>query len=238
MSEQHGNAGQGARIMAFKRELIVLGCALGMFFIAWLWMKNAASISSLGLPAVIVLVVAFKLLVNRVDKKAKYVKKRAKDADRGAAAEVKVAATMAGLPEGFTAFHDLTFTGFNIDHVAVGASGIYLIETKSHGGKVTADGDKLLLNGNPPDKDFINQTWSQTYQLKSYLKEQTGKEYQVKPVLCFSKAFVQLRQAVKGVAVVNAKFLNELLQRQKPQLSTDDIQSITAALKTKTASRR
>ena len=234
MSEQHGNAGQGARIMAFKRELIVLGCALGMFFMAWLWMKNAASISSLGLPAVIVLIVAFKFLVNKVDKKTKYVKKRAKDAYRGAAAEVKVAATMAELPEGFTAFHDLAFTGFNIDHVVIGTSGIFLVETKSHGGKVTAEGNKLLLNGNPTDKDFINQTWSQTYQLKSFLKEQTGKEYQVKPVLCFSKAFVQLRQAVKGVAVVNSKFLNELLQRQKPQLSSEDLNAVTTALRAKT----
>lgn len=234
MSEQHGNAGQGARIMAFKRELIVLGCALGMFFMAWLWMKNAASISSFGLPAVIVLVVAFKFLVNKVDNKAKYVKKRAKDADRGAAAEVKVAATMATLPEGFTAFHDLEFTGFNIDHVVIGTSGIFLVETKSHGGKITAEGNKLLLNGNPTDKDFINQTWSQSYQLKSFLKEHTGKEYQVKPVLCFSKAFVQLRQAVKGVAVVNAKFLNELLQRQKPQLSSEDLNAVTAALRAKT----
>ena len=233
MSQQHGNAGQGARIMAFKRELIVLGCALGMFFMAWLWMKNAASISALGLPAVIVLIVTFKFLVNKVDKKTKYVKKRSKDADRGAAAEVKVAATMAELPEGFTAFHDLAFTGFNIDHVVIGTSGIFLVETKSHGGKVTAEGDKLLLNGNPTDKDFINQTWSQTYQLKSFLKEQTGKEYQVKPVLCFSKAFVQLRQAVKGVAVVNSKFLNELLQRQKPQLSSEDLNAVSTALKAK-----
>jgi hypothetical protein len=56
-------------------------------------------------------------------------------------------------------------------------------------------------------------------QLKSYLKELTGKDYQVKPVLCFSKAFVQLRHAVKGVAKINVKFFNTLLQRQKPQLS-------------------
>ncbi|MDD2272431.1 MAG: nuclease-related domain-containing protein [Desulfuromonadaceae bacterium] len=233
MSQQHGNAGQGARIMAFKRDLIVLGCALGMFFIAWQWMKNAASISALGLPAIIALIVAFKFLLNKVEKKTKYVKKRAKDADRGAAAEVKVAATMAELPEGFTAFHDLAFSGFNIDHVVIGTSGIFLVETKSHGGKVTTEGDKLLLNGNPTDKDFINQTWSQTYQLKSFLKEQTGKEYQVKPVLCFSKAFVQLRQAIKGVAVVNSKFLNELLQRQKPLLSSEDLKAVSAALKAK-----
>lgn len=234
MSNQHGKAGQGAHIMAFKRELIVLGCAIGMFFMAWLWMKNVASISSLGLPAVIVLVVAFKFLVNKVDKKAKYVKKRARDATRGAVAEEKVAATMAELPEGFTAFHDLAFNGFNIDHVAVGTAGVFLVETKSHGGRVTAEGDKLLLNGNAPEKDFINQTWGQAFQLTAFLKAQTGKDFKVKPILCFSMAFVQLRQAVKGVAVVNSKFLNQLLQRQKPQLSPEDISVISSALRTKT----
>lgn len=224
--------------MAFKRELIVLGCAVAIFAMAWLWLRNAANISSLGLPTVIVIVIAFKLLVSGVEKKAKHVKKRARDATRGAIAEEKIASTVAELPDGFTAFHDLTFQGFNIDHVVIGTTGIYLIETKSHGGRVTAEGDMLLLNGNPPDKDFIKQTWSQTYQLRNFLKEQTGKEYQVKPVLCFSKAFVQLRQPVKGVAVINAKFLNDLLTRQKPQLTGEVIKAVATVLKLKIANVR
>lgn len=231
MSKQYGNAGQGARIMAFKRELIVLGCALCVFFLAWLWMKNAANIATLGLPAVIVLVVLFKLVLSSVEKKAKHVKKRAKDAVRGAAAEVKVAEALGGLPEGFASFHDLSFPGFNIDHVAVGPAGTFVIETKSHRGKVTAEGDKLLLNGSPPEKDFINQAWSQTYQLREYLKRNTGKEYQVKPILCFTSAFVQIRQAVKGVTVINAKFLNELLSRQSQTLQADEVESIGAIMR-------
>lgn len=230
MSSQHGKAGQGANLMAFKRELIVLGCAVLIFFLGWLWLKNAASISALGLPAVIVLVVAFKFAIGGIDKKAKTVHKRAKQAERGAKAEVKVASKLSDLPEGFTAFHDLSFNGFNIDHVAVSVSGIYLIETKSHGGKVTADGDRLLLNGNPPEKDFLKQCWSQSFQLRDYLKSSTGKEFKIKPILCFTSAFVQLRQPVKGVAVVNAKYLNTLLGQQKVQLATEDIETVKTAL--------
>lgn len=231
MSKQYGNAGQGARIMAFKRELIVLGCAVCVFFLAWFWMKNAANIATLGLPAVIVLVVLFKLVLSSVEKKAKHVKKRAKDAVRGAAAEVKVAEALGGLPEGFVSFHDLAFPGFNIDHVLVGPAGIFVIETKSHRGKVTAEGDRLILNGSTPEKNFINQAWSQTYQLREHLKKSTGKEYQVKPILCFTSAFVQIRQSVKGVAVINAKFLNELLKRQPQTLQSNEVDSIVAIMR-------
>jgi nuclease-like protein len=231
VSNQHGKAGQGAREMAFKRELIVLGCAVGIFLLGWIWLKNAASISALGLPAVIVLVVAFRLLVGSIDKKAKHVHKRAKQAERGAKAEVKVAEQIESLPDGFTAFHDLSFPGFNIDHVAVGQAGIFLIETKSHGGKITVDGDQLLLNGKPTEKNFISQSWRQCYQLRDFLKEKTGKTFKVNPVLCFSNAFVEIRNQVKGVTVLNMKYLNTFFGKQETQLSIDDIQAISNAIK-------
>ena len=235
MSQQHGKAGQGAYVMAFERELIILGCAIAIFVLGWIWTKNAASIASLGLPAVVVLVVGFRLLVGKIEKNARHVQKRAKHAERGAKAEERVAEKMSELPEGFTVFHDLLFPGFNIDHVVVGLSGIYLIETKSHRGRLTNTGDQLLIDGNPPEKDFIKQTWSQAYQLKDFLKAATGQEVSVKPILCFSAAYVQTRQPVKGVAVINSKFLNELLARQKPSLDAETMSRVVQALEKKVA---
>jgi len=231
MKKSYGKAGQGAREMAFKRELMVAGIAGVMLLLLWIWTKNMASIASLGLPGVIVLVVCFRLAFGALEKKGNHLKKGAKDADRGALAEEKVEAKLAALPEDYVSFHDLTFPGFNIDHVVVGPGGVFVVETKSHGGKVTNNGSQLLLNGNVPEKDFINQTWSQTFHIKNLLKEKLGKEIAVNPVLCFTNALVQVRGTVKGVSVVNGGYLNTHIARQKPVLDRNLIAQVVASLK-------
>lgn len=234
MKKSYGKAGQGARRMAFDRELKVAGIAGVMLLLLWVWSSNMASISSLGLPAVIVLVVGFRMAFGALEKKGNHLKKRAKDANKGALAEEKVGAKLTALPEEFVSFHDLAFPGFNIDHVAVGPGGVFVIETKSHGGKVTNNGNQLLLNGSTPEKDFINQTWSQTYHIKNLLKERLGKEIPVNPVLCFTNAFVQVRGTVKGVSVVNGGYLNTHIARQKPVLEKSLIAQVVASLKIET----
>lgn len=237
MRKSYGKAGQGAREMAFKRELIVGGIAGVMLLLLWVWSKSMSSIASLGLPAVIILVIAFKVVFSALEKKGMQLKKRAKDANKGAQAEEKVEAKLTALPEEFVSFHDLAFPGFNIDHVAVGPGGVFVIETKSHGGTITNNGDQLLLNTSPPEKDFISQTWSQTYHIKNMLKEKLGREIPVYPVLCFTNAFVQVRGKVKGVSVVNGGYLNTHIARQKPVLEKSQIAQVVASLKIETKAK-
>lgn len=237
MKKSYGKAGQGAREMAFKRELMVGGIAGIMLLLLWIWSKNMASIASLGLPAVIILVIGFKVVFSVLENKGNHLKKRAKDANKGALAEEKVETKLTALPEEFVSFHDLAFPGFNIDHVAVGPGGVFVIETKSHGGKITSNGNQLLLNGSSPEKDFINQTWSQTYHIKNLLKERLGKEIPVHPVLCFTNAFVQVRGTVKGVSVVNGGYLNTHIARQKPTLDKGQIDQVVASLKIETKAK-
>jgi len=207
-------------------------CAAVLFIIGITMLSNLNNFAKLGLPAAIVLAVVVKLLADQIEKKGLHVKKRAKDADRGAYAEEVVAEKLQDLPDGYHAFHDIAFDGFNIDHVVVGSGGIFLVETKSHSGTVDAQGDTLLLNDKQPPKNFLNQTWSQTYQLRDFLKKQTSKEYVVKPILCFTRAFVKVRQPVKGITVVNKKYLTSYLSKQQQSLNPEDIASITRILQT------
>jgi predicted RNA-binding Zn-ribbon protein involved in translation (DUF1610 family) len=231
MARKYGTAGKSARDMALKRELKAMGIAAVMLLLLWFWSQNMASISQLGLPVVIALVFGFTSVMKRLEKKGSHYKKRSGDAERGARGEEKVEEKIMELPDGYESFHDLVFDGFNIDHVIVGPTGVYVVETKSHSGKVIANGDVLLLNGRTPEKDFINQTWSQTYHIRNLLKEHTGKDWPVKPVLCFSRAFVEVRRPVKGVEVVNGGYLTKLITKQKPVLSSDDIAAVVACLK-------
>jgi hypothetical protein len=231
MAKNYGKAGQGARAMGQKRRLLVLLMAIAMFAFGLLLLTNHATVSKLGLPLLIAMVFGIKALEPILDKKAAHLIKRAKDAERGAKGEEYVADKLAMLPEGYFSFHDLAFEGFNVDHVVVGPTGIFVVETKSHRGKVTSNGEKLLLNGRQPDKNFISQAWSQTFHMRNILKDRTGKEWSVMPVLCFSNAFVQVRGLVKGVAVINNGYLNTYITKQKVVLSSDELAQATACMK-------
>jgi len=233
MAKNHGTAGRSAREMANRRYMKATIIAGVLFLIAVVWFYNLNNIIKLGLPAIAVLAVIMILAADRLEKKGLFIKKRARDADRGARAEEVVAERLASLPEGYHAFHDLAFEGFNIDHVIVGPGGIFLVETKSHREEVTARGDILLLNGKQPTKNFLNQAWSQTYQLRDLLKTHTSREWKIKPVLCFTRAFVKVRGPVKGVEVLNKKYLAAYLSGQPQILGTEEIETVTRIMRSR-----
>ncbi len=235
MTKQFGTAGLGARKMAKDRYIKVAGYAGILLAIPiFLFLKPRIFPSSGGLAGLIGLAATAGValfLMKSIDKKATHVIKRAKDADRGALAEEKVALQLDQLPEGYFGFHDVDFKGFNIDHVVLGPAGIFVVETKSHRGTVDANGHTLLLNGKPPQKNFLNQVWSQSKNMQEYLWKMTSKEWKIKPILCFTNAYVKVRRPVKGVEVVSLKYLNTFLKRQPSSLEAADVEHILRVLK-------
>jgi hypothetical protein len=229
MTNSYGTAGKATREMAQNRYVKVWICSSLLFLIAILIFSNIFNIAKICLPAIIILAIILKV-ADLIEKKGLFYKKRAKDAERGAYAEEVVAEGLKNLPEGYQVFHDIAFTGFNIDHVVIGPGGIFLVETKSHKGKVDAKGDTLLLNGKEPPKNFLNQTWSQTYQLKEFLQTQTAKELSIRPILCFTRAYVRLRQPVKGILVLNYRYLATCLLKQPHIINSEDIENLSRIL--------
>jgi hypothetical protein len=233
MTNRQGTAGKNAHDMAQQRYKKVAIYASLLFLIGSLLLTNLNNMAKLGLPVSIFIAIAVKCIADDIERKGLYVEKRAKDADRGAHAEEVVAEKLTNLPDGYHVFHDISFDGFNIDHVVVGPGGIFLVETKSHKGKIDAQGDTLLLNGAQPPKNFLNQTWSQTYQLRDFLKKQTSKEWTITPILCFTQAFVSVRTPVMGITVVNNRYLTTYLLKQQQRLNSEDIQTITGILQSR-----
>ncbi|ACU89428.1 NERD domain protein [Desulfomicrobium baculatum DSM 4028] len=166
-------------------------------------------------------------------------KKRISDADTGAEAEQAVADALQELPDDYYVFHDLEFPGFNIDHVVIGPNGIFLVETKSQKGNITQENDVLLRNGRKFFKDFLNQCWSQTYSLRDHLGAERLGGQTIMPILCFSRGFIQIRGLVRGVEVLNIRFLRPYILSQRgslPAQARDQIiPFLAAALSDQTA---
>jgi len=142
---------------------------------------------------------------------------------------------------GFRSFHDLPAEEtWNIDHVAVGTRGVFLIETKARrkrGGNKKQAAHEVLYDGealqfpNFRDAKPIEQAKRNAVWLSNYLRNKTGEPVEVFPLVVLPGWFVKIPQ--KGnfrVFVLNAKYLPGFLQRQGEIISPAQVRRITTAL--------
>jgi hypothetical protein len=161
-----------------------------------------------------VLVMLARIAMNYGDARDRKIAKEERRAIRGARGEEKIGSILESLGEGFLVIHDVESPYGNIDHVVIGEkSGIFLIETKSHGGRISAADGRLLLNGHDPEKDFVAQVLKNTYWLRDRVQNTINIQPWITPVLVFTNAFVERMPPIKGITVVNKKFLLEVLRR-------------------------
>ena len=95
------------------------------------------------------------------------------------------------MKDGFQVFHDFPAEGFNIDHILVGATGVFAVETKGRAKsrvaekenwKVVFDGKKLTFP-NWTETKPIEQAKTQAHWLSLWLSKVTGASCKVNPVL-------------------------------------------------------
>lgn len=210
-------AGKSTRKMAQDRRrttnLILIGVLILTIILA-LTIQNWQALG-LGGGGVLGLLILLRVLPDLIDKPIKRRIKEERRADRGAAAEEVVGDLLADLNEDFFVLHDISSPYGNIDHIVIGRnSGVFLLETKAHKGRVEVLPDGLLVNGKPPEKNFIAQALKNTYWLRDELEKVTGSKNWITPVVVFTNAFVPASKSIKGVLVLNKKYLLGVLQRQ------------------------
>lgn len=224
-----GQAGKSTRKMAQNRRRTTNLILIGILILAIILALTIQNWQALGLGggAVLGLLILLRVLPDLIDKPIKRRIKEERRADRGAAAEEVVGDLLADLNEDFFVLHDIASPYGNIDHIVIGKnSGVFLLETKAHGGRVEVLPDGLLVNGKPPEKDFIAQALRNTYWLRDEIEKVTGSKIWITPVVVFTNAFVPASKPIKGVLVVNKKFLLSVLQR--PARSSSSLAALWA----------
>ncbi len=209
-------AGKSTRDMARRRRnsFFLIGLiAIGVLAVFWFVSANqkALGIGSGAMVVLLVIALIFKAYAERLIDRGSKCELRAV---RGAKAEEKVGDILAQLSSDYLVIHDVACANGNIDHIVISRmNGFFLIETKAHGGTVTVRDNTLLLNNHLPEKDFIKQTVGNAYWLRDTVTKVIGEAPWITPVIVFTNAFVKSNASVKGVMVVNKKFLLPLLQR-------------------------
>lgn len=154
--------------------------------------------------------------------------------EKGWDGEVAVGRKLADeLPRSYCVIHDLTTDFSNLDHVVVGPTGVFAVETKNWRGLVTADGNnELLLNGSPTDKPFIRQFTRSIMEIKDRwsLLAKTGRFIQ--GVMVFPTAYEKAPWGETGnvhcisINRIPSYFLNE---KPKQPLSSAEVSRLARA---------
>jgi len=128
---------------------------------------------------------------------------------KGARGEEKVSGILQGLPETCHVFNDFMACGNHVDHVVVGPPGVFAVETKFWNGVVTAEDNRILVNGQLPDRHPLDQVRKEAEQVRQELLKR-GWSGAVTPVLVFASDTFEARIAeLKGVVVLNSSHLKD-----------------------------
>lgn len=136
------------------------------------------------------------------------------------------------LAKGYRIFHDMPAEGseknFNLDHVTVGPNGVAVIEVKTRrkgrartGFKdhvVTYDGKQLIWPWGE-DRHGLDQAYSEADWLRKWIKQRTGIDTAVKPILTLPGWYVE-RKAFGDVTVVNSKSVASAVEGRGPAILT------------------
>ena len=136
------------------------------------------------------------------------------DIPGGAQAERKVRGELNKLPmDRFIVAHDIRFKYGNIDHLVIRDDGrVFLIETKSHRGVITVDGNRLLLNGQPFKKNPIIQITRAISWLRATMQRLCGTNCWFDAVLVFPFGSVSGQGTVGHVNAVRLQNLRKVIE--------------------------
>jgi len=216
MSDKFRQAGKSTRELANKRHKSAIWTSvIGIVFLTvlWLLLRNAKAVGIGGIVIILLLVIQISIpgfITGRVNKKLDEEKR----AIRGAKAEETIGELLANLSGDYYTLNDIRSPHGNVDHIIISKyCGIFLIETKAHGGNVKVKGKNILINGKIPEKDFIGQALRNTYWVKVEIGRIVGAKPWVNTIIVFTNAFVSPTKLVKGVSIVNKKYLLDILHR-------------------------
>lgn len=227
----YNKAGAGVRKMEAARWLAAFFFLIILFVGIFFYNRSVKTIAVLGLPVFLVVAVAFIYWVKAMGDKAEAYSKRAVNARQGAVAEEAVGNLLGELPAGYFVVHDFVSKRGNIDHIIISPKGILTVETKSHRGVVTCEGEMLKRDGKPFEKDFIKQAWAQAYFIRILLIRHGISAPEPQPVLLFADAYVQVRQQVRGVEIVSRRYLPAYLEQLQNRMTAKEAEKIFEILK-------
>jgi len=154
---------------------------------------------------------------------------------KGADGEGLTADDLSNLPDTYSVFHDVTHPsiGGNIDHIVVGPTGVFALETKNWRGMVTLSGPGTITVDGQHDKTKDGKAvLARAAELKKKIEALSNISTFVQAVMVFPKASVSVLPETRcALTVLRLDLLEEHLKRNSPRpLNPAQVATITSDL--------
>ncbi len=154
--------------------------------------------------------------------------------NRGANGEDTVARRLAAFPEEFFVINDLATPFGNLDHIVVGPTGVFILDTKAWRGGVAPDGQgELLLNGHPTEKPNIRPFIGRMLGIRDKVRSLApGLDPYYQPVFVFTSARVEANRGTTGnLHCIRDEQLHDYIveSKSRQKLQPEDAKTIAQA---------
>jgi hypothetical protein len=241
MAQLFGTSGRNAAEESRKRTkrlLVVAFCSIGaLALFAGYAIGAVFPIRRLSLGQAII-VDAFLLCVtiltaNWASRRIDAIERERHAWRKGAIGEAAVEESLSHLPDDFVVVNDVSKRLGNIDHVVIGPTGIYVLDTKNWSGTIAADGEgEVLLNGKALPKPPIKSLLSSVMDFQGKLKALAEEDYFVRGVMVFPIAYVEARYGTtRQIHCLRTERLLDYIQSQtfSRKLSSQTVEKLKRA---------
>ena len=151
---------------------------------------------------------------------------------KGAQGEERVAMLLEALPRGYHVFHDVPCgQAGGIDHLVVGPTGLFVVETKFWSGAVRLEGGVIRVDGALPSRPPLHQVHATARALERSLEERLESVPPCVPVVCFASNTLEGGScAAEDTWVCNASELSGLILSRAARVVPDDIERIVKVM--------
>lgn len=217
----HGSPGSRVRLLGLGRSLWPL---VLVFIVLGYLIRAALPVPALSSSVTGLLFLALAVAVAAA---TNYSRDRLRNYLKGARGEEAVARALDRLPAGWHIFHGVALAetplsaggGADIDHVVVAPHAIFVIETKNWSGEITATHNTLLCDGDPPDRDPLEQAKTAASGLRQRLDTETSDasaKQPIIPILCFcGRTRLHGITGLAGVMICNEEGLCAIMQAHR-----------------------
>jgi hypothetical protein len=150
---------------------------------------------------------------------------------QGAVGEETVGALLAPLEaEGFVVVHDLDTGRGNVDHVVVGPTGIFVIETKAWTGRVYLKPGPRLMCGAREEDRTISQVLAEVFEVRRRLRH-VGMDGWVEAFVALTATRLPKGEIdLRGVRVVEAAAIPDAIRASRPRFTETQVARAAAVI--------
>jgi hypothetical protein len=133
------------------------------------------------------------------------------------------------LPEGWFVFHDVPVgaRGANIDHVVIGPSGVFTINTKNLAGAIRVNPRSIVHNGSRTD--FLPKATAEAHRAARLLSAAVGRPVEVRGLLAILADEWIVNRLPEDIYVGGPRSAKHWMLQQPPVLRSSDVIVLAAA---------